>query len=63
MQYNHLCSTFMDSGSLDIVDIKKLTVKLTYRLVAQANSFMGGVSNEKFRIVSFNCLSVVFYLM
>ena len=63
MQYNHLCSTFMDSGSLDIVDIKKSTVKLAYRLVAQANSFMGGVSNEKFRIVSFNCLSVVFYLM
>lgn len=63
MQYNHLCSTFMDSGSLDIVDIKKSTVKLTCRLVAQANSFMGGVSNVKFRIVSFNCLSVVFYLM
>ena len=63
MQYNHLCSTFMDSGSLDIVDIKKLTVKLACRLVAQANSFMGGVSNEKFRIVSVNCLSVVFYLM
>ena len=51
MQYNHFCSTFMDSGSLDIVDIKKSTVKLTCRLVAQANSFMGGVSNEKFGLL------------
>ena len=63
MHYNHFCSSFIFSGLLDIVDIKKLAVKLAYRLVAQANGFMGGVRNEKCRIVSFNCLSVVFYLM